>query len=388
MTRPQEVADNEIIAAGNRLKAPGSRISGDRLRGADGNRGNIDRLERVWAKHVAECGEPAACDVAPDRQMSPKLKAMAAEFLATIACAWNSAWAGIYCEIDAEISDGNRIRGELLEAARVQYQEDHSEAMAALATADQQMELLHQAIEEKENQLHASALERARLEERLSADRDRASSESARAASAIAELTSKVTSTVVECERQRRESVALAAENRVLREEQVKLGKMVDLLSEETFSVRNQLDVALREVGSESSLRRQAEERLVNARDAENESIRCAAALRKDLTFCASKFLHALKVLGSEKLEFLRVLLDPETAEGRALGQILRDNARVCEANADLLWSEDGGWLTTESTSVECAEKERKRSVARVRRRIARGGQAEFMGPISEGGRP
>lgn len=132
--RPVEVTDEEIIEAGNALRAaqPGRRITGFALRTHLKNRGTPKRLRAVWEAHTAQAAAPAA-PPAPELppEVADTLQAVGADLVAKLA------------SLGAEMHRG------AVRAADLRVAQARAEADQVRLQADQELADASQSVEEQ-----------------------------------------------------------------------------------------------------------------------------------------------------------------------------------------------------------------------------------------------
>lgn len=184
--RPAEVADEDIIAAGDHLLAQGKKVTGWVIRTALGGKGNPRRLFEVWQRHAA--GESAGEHVEP-AVLPVSVQDMATAMQEQLSVLLSRAWLSMYREIDMAVAMRYQAERQQLDETRAAYEEEMAGANAAIEVADQhEAELLEQ-LAVQQVAVSDARLEQVRLDERCQAAQTRETLLSGRVAELEEQLT-------------------------------------------------------------------------------------------------------------------------------------------------------------------------------------------------------
>lgn len=164
--RPTEVTDEEIVAAGQGLRAAERRLTGWTLRTALGDRGKPDRLMAVWNRHA---GESAMSDAPDSSQMPLRVQELASELRDRMAGQLATAWMAMYREVDGSVSSRYQAERAHLDETRLKYEEEMAGALAAVEAADQREMALLDQVATLEAEASDVRLQMVRSDERLQA---------------------------------------------------------------------------------------------------------------------------------------------------------------------------------------------------------------------------
>lgn len=248
MSRPIEVLDDDVLAAGELLLAAGRRITGWSLRESIG-RGRPDRLMLIWNNHLRTGGEGPQSDD-PIRPLPPQVESMATEMQGRIASLCSEAWLSLYREVDRAVGARYQADRDELTAVRANCEEEMAGANAAIVAADEHIDSLTVQIAALRTDLAVAADERIRLEERLRMQDEGARLEIARLVRAVAELEAAKAATWEALFQSQQEHAAAREEARAAKQELCRTRDELAAARNETTAVRTQAEAATLELGT------------------------------------------------------------------------------------------------------------------------------------------